>query len=320
MASQRYILISPCRDEAAYLQTTINSVVQQTVLPTRWIIVDDGSTDGSTEILAKAAQQYSFIQIIRREDRGKRLVGPGVIDAFYAGLAVADLSQYDYVCKLDVDLDIPAMYFGTLMQRMEVNPRIGTCSGKPYFYDKHNELVSECCGDETSVGMIKFYRVSCFQQINGFVREVMWDGIDCHRCRMLGWIACSWDDPMLRFIHLRPMGSSDKGILTGRIRHGSGQYFMGTGFFYMLASAIFRMTRPPLVWGGVAMMYGYLKSLWQRRVRYDDPEFRAFLRRYQWSCLWMGKARATQLLQQQYLAGSGSSQCSNADSTRGFIL
>ena len=78
-------------------------------------------------------------------------------------------------------------------------------------------------------GMTKFYRVSCFKAIGGFVREVMWDGIDCHRCRMHGWIACSWDEPDLRFVHLRPMGSSQQSIYTGRMRHGYGQYFMGTG-------------------------------------------------------------------------------------------
>ena len=85
--------------------------------------------------------------------------------------------------------------------------------------------------------MVKFYRTACFQQIGGFVRELMWDGIDCHRCRMFGWIAVSWDDPALNFIHLRPMGTSHKNWWTGRVRHGVGQYFMGTGVSYMLASA-----------------------------------------------------------------------------------
>ena len=89
--------------------------------------------------------------------------------------------------------------------------------------------MSERHGDDTSLGMTKFYRVACFKAIGGFVREVMWDGIDCHRCRMKGWIACSWDEPELRFVHLRPMGSSQQSIYAGRMRHGSGQYFMGTG-------------------------------------------------------------------------------------------
>ncbi len=148
-------------------------------------------------------------------------------------------------------------------------------------------------GDENSLGMTKFYRTSCFRQIGGFVREVMWDGIDGHRCRQLGWIAVSWDDPELRFVHLRPMGSSHKSWWTGRKRHGFGQYFMGTSPVWMLASAAYRMTRPPLVVGGLGMAVGYFESLLARNPRYGDEEFRRFLRGYQWACLLKGKRRAT---------------------------
>ena len=175
----------------------------------------------------------------------------------------------------------------------QANPRIGTCSGKPYFRGPHGELISEKCGDENSVGMVKFYRTACFRQIGGFVRELMWDGIDGHRCRMLGWIAASWDDPLLNFEHLRPMGTSDKSWWTGRVRHGTGQYFMGTGPAYMLASCVFRMFHPPILLGSVAMLWGYLRSAIRRRERYSDATFRRFLRRYQWACLFKGKRRAT---------------------------
>lgn len=295
-SSRRYILISPCRNEAAYLQVTIDSVAAQTILPTKWIVIDDNSTDETPKLLAEAASKYPFIEVIRRDRSGGRKVGPAVIDTFYAGYQTINLKDYHYICKFDMDLDIPPKYFELLMQRMEANPRIGTCSGKPYFRDKQGRLISEKCGNETSVGMTKFYRVECFEQIDGFVREVMWDGIDCHRCRMYGWIACSWDEPELRFIHLRPMGSSQKGMLTGRMRHGFGQYFMGTGLLYMICSAIYRMSRPPIIIGGLFMLIGYLKSMLLRQQRYDDPEFREFVRRYQWNCLLKGKERATQEL------------------------
>jgi hypothetical protein len=144
--------------------------------------------------------------------------------------------------------------------------------------------------------MIKFYRTDCFQQIGGFIRELMWDGIDGHRCRMKGWLALSWDDRQINFEHLRPMGSSDKNWWTGRTRHGVGQYFMGTGLVYMLVSSTFRATRPPLLFGGLAMLWGYLKSALQMRPRYSDAEFRRFLRTYQWDCLFRGKKSATSYL------------------------
>jgi poly-beta-1,6-N-acetyl-D-glucosamine synthase len=186
---------------------------------------------------------------------------------------------------------------------MEAEPRLGTCSGKAYFPGPTNvarswdgELLSEHCGDEMSVGMTKFYRRECFEQIGGFVREVMWDGIDCHRCRMLGWIACSWDEPDLRFIHLRPMGSSQHGIVTGRRRHGFGQYFMGTSWLYMTASALYRATKSPFLVGGAAMWWGYAESALAHKERFGDPAFRRFLRRYQLECLILGKTRATRRL------------------------
>jgi poly-beta-1,6-N-acetyl-D-glucosamine synthase len=141
--------------------------------------------------------------------------------------------------------------------------------------------------------MTKFYRVQCFREIGGFVRQVMWDGIDCHRCRMLGWVAESVDDAALRFVHLRPMGSSDKGIWTGRVRAGYGQYFMGTAPVYLVASTIFRLPKHPIVVGSLAMLWGYFSSALRGAERYDDRDFRRFLRSYQYACLRLGKRRAT---------------------------
>jgi biofilm PGA synthesis N-glycosyltransferase PgaC len=296
----RYCLISPCRDEAAYVRRTLDSVVAQSVPPALWVIVDDGSKDDTPAILAEYARRFDYIRIIRKVDRGTRSVGPGVIESFYAGLESADTSPFEFLCKLDLDLELPPRYFELLISRMNAEPRLGTCSGKPYYlHEKTGRLVSERCGDEMSVGMTKFYRRECFDQIGGFVREVMWDGIDCHSCRMKGWMAGSWDDPDLRFIHLRRMGSSEKGILKGRLRHGFGQYFMGTGIVYVTASALSRMTISPWIVGGLAIWWGYMVSLFRGKPRYPNLEFRKFLQRYQWSCLLMGKARATRRLERK---------------------
>jgi len=300
MERNNYILVSPCRNEAIVMNRTLDSVIAQSVKPFLWVIVDDGSTDESSEILNEYAKKHNFIKIIQRMNRGYRSVGPGVIEAFYTGYKAMQNKDFAFICKLDLDLELPLRYFEILIQRMDENPRIGTCSGKPYFVDqKSRKLVSEKCGDENSVGMTKFFRKACFEQIGGFVPQVMWDGIDGHRCRMLGWIACSWDEPDLRFIHLRPMGSSHKSIWEGRMRHGYGQYFMGTDLIYMTVSALYRMTRPPIIIGGLAMWWGFVKSLLSGKERLNDPAFRSFLRKYQWSCLIRGKVRATALLNEK---------------------
>jgi len=228
-------------------------------------------------------------------------VGPGVIETFYFGYDAIRPDDYEFICKLDLDLRLPSRYFEILMQKMTANPRIATCSGKAY-NEEHGRLVAENHGDDTSLGMTKFYRVSCFTAIGGFVREVMWDGIDNHQCRMKGWLACSWDEPELRFVHLRPMGSSQQSIYVGRMRHGFGQYFMGTSLPYMTASALFRMTRPPHVLGGAAMWWGFFKALLKRQPRYDDLDFRRFLRKYQWECLFRGKSAATRRLDEMQLS------------------
>lgn len=287
----RYVLISPCRNEAAFMRQTLDSVVGQSLGPAKWVIVDDGSTDETPAILAEYALRHDWISIVTRADRGHRAVGPGVVDAFYSGYETIDRGAYDFVCKLDLDLRLPPRYFEILIQRMNSDSRIATCSGKSYIHE-NGQLVDERHGDETSLGMTKFYRMDRFEEIGGFVREVMWDGIDCHLCRMRGWIACSWDDPDLRFVHLRPMGSSQQSVLTGRMRHGYGQYFMGTGFLYLAASALSRANQKPYVFGSLAMIWGWVKSAALRKPRYENLAFRRFLRRYQMRALFVGKRRA----------------------------
>jgi len=295
VSNRSYVLISPCRDEAEHMRRTLESVIAQSVAPALWVVVDDGSTDDTSAILESYRTRLPYLKVVRRANRGARSVGPGVIEAFYAGLETVALREFAYLCKLDLDLDLPPRYFELLIQRMEANPRLGTTSGKPYFVAAGSgRLVAEVCGDEMSVGMTKFYRVQCFREIGGFVRQVMWDGIDCHRCRLLGWVAESVDEEALRFIHLRPMGSSQKGIWSGRLRSGYGQYFMGTAPVYLVASAIFRLPRHPVLLGSVAMIWGYFASALRGVPRYDDPKFRRFLRSYQYACLLFGKRRATQ--------------------------
>lgn len=279
-AGRGCLVISPVRNEAAYLQRTVDSMIAQTVRPALWIIVDDGSADATPDIAARAAAGHDWIRLHRRADRGVRKVGGGVIEAFDDGVRLVGLDGFDYVCKLDGDLELPPRYFELLFEDFEADPRLGTASGKSWIR-VGGRLVWERSSDEMSQGQTKLYRVECFRQIGGFVREVMWDGIDCHRCRMLGWKARSFRDEDLRFIHLRPMGSSFKSIFHGRLRWGRGQYFMGTHPLYATAIAGYRALERPWIAGGLLILAGYFAAHLRGQARYDDLDFRRHLRHWQ---------------------------------------
>lgn len=287
---QNLLIVTPCRNEAEYAEVTLKSICNQSLKPDLWIIVDDGSTDETPSILKKYEEKYDFIKVIKKNDRGNRSVGPGVVETFYYGLNSVEYKDFNFICKLDLDLEIPENYFETCMQAFDNDPQLGTFSGKPYVVEGNN-VVMEPTGDEISVGMIKLYRTICFDDIGGFVREVMWDGIDCHLCRLKGWKAQSLDIESLKFIHLRPMGSSQKSIYTGKKRHGYGQYFMGTSLFYMLVSVIYRMKHKPYVLGSLCILYGYLESMLKRSDRFELPGFRKELRMFQYSSVFIGKKR-----------------------------
>jgi glycosyltransferase involved in cell wall biosynthesis len=297
--SNGYVLISPCRDEADYMRQTLDSVIAQSSRPAKWVIVDDGSTDATPQILAEYAKQHDWIKIVTRNDRGRRAVGPGVIDAFYAGLETINLDDFKYLCKLDLDLEIPPTYFERVIEKMETTPRQANYSGKPYLREKDGRLISERLGDENAVGQIKLYRISAFKEIGGFVRQVSWDGIDGHMCRMKGWIAQSEDRTELRFIHLRQMGSSQHSIWVGRLRWGFGKYFMGSALYYVAAVAFYRMFEKPYIIGGWGIFWGYLKAMVAGAPRFENEEFRKFLRRFELLALLRGKRRTLNRYNQQ---------------------
>lgn len=278
--AQRIVVVSPCRDEAATLERTIACLRAQTHPPVRWIVVDDGSTDATPEILARAAAEIPWLRVVRREDRGFRALGAGVIDAFYAGLATADV-DYDYVAKMDVDLEFSPRYLERILEVFARDPRLAGASGK-VFRREPGGLVEEFMIDDMVAGQFKLYRREPFERIGGFERALMWDGIDFHRARMAGYRTASLRDPELRLIHLRMMGSSDHGVLRGRMRWGRGQWFMGSAFPYVLASGLFRMRERPYGIGGLLIVLGYLQAALRREPRYRDRDFHRELRRWQY--------------------------------------
>lgn len=275
----RVVIITPARDEASYLRRVIRSVLNQSVRPTRWVLIDDGSSDGTLAIAHAAAATYDWIRVISRSDRGSRRLGSGVIDAFNEGLASLDC-ECDFIGKMDADLTFGPDYLAELLTRFEGDPRLGAASGKVFRLEKGRE-VEEFMIDEMVAGQWKLYRRECFSEIEGFVSAVMWDGIDIHRARQKGWTTKSFDAVALRIVHHRLMGSSDRGVYRGRVRWGRGQWFMGTHPLYAAASSLFRCLEKPRVLGGLLIGLGYFMAMVQREPRYADRSFRRELQNWQ---------------------------------------
>ena len=275
----KIVVISPVRNEERLLPATIESMVAQTLQPTEWVIVDDGSTDNTAEIVEKAAAEHSWIRLVRRGDRGFRKLGGGVIDTFNDGLATTEV-DWDYVGKLDADLTFGPDYLERITKEFDADDKLGSASGKVY-RPEGDGVVEEFMIDEMVAGQWKLYKRQCFEEIGGLVAEVMWDGIDFHKARQAGWKTRSINIPELAIIHHRLMGSSDKNVLRGRMRWGFGQWFMGTHPAYIIASAGLRMFEKPYIIGGILILAGYVRAAIQRQPRYGDLAFRSNLQQWQ---------------------------------------
>lgn len=285
----RIIIISPCRNEEEFLPDLIRSMEKQTLKPVEWIIVDDGSTDKTPKIVREAEKRNSWIRLIQKKDRGHRSVGPGVVETFYYGFEALKTKNWDYICKLDGDLILPPNYFKRLVHYFEKDKLLGSASGKLYLKIKSGPLILERNSDEMVWGCTNFYRRKCFEDIGGFVRETMWDGIAFHQARIAGWRTKSIWDPELKIIEQRIMGSSQKNIIIGRIRWGKGQYFMGTNPLFILAVGLYRLFERPFFIGGICIVLGYFISMIKRTEQYDFPGFKKSLHAWQFERLKLGK-------------------------------
>ena len=275
-----YIVITPARDEAAYLQRTIDSVVFQTCRPAEWIIVDDGSHDDTAAIAEAAADRVPWIRVLRLPDRGRRVVGGGVVEAFNAGLAVRQCSEAHFICKLDADLVLPPDYFERLMKYFAAEPRLGIACGR-IFDTIGGQLAMLRHEPEMVFGAAKFYRRECFENIAPLEPSIGWDGIDCYQAMRRGWRTATLPDPELSILHLRRMGTSHRSILHGCARRGHGLHYNRAHPLWVLASAAYRMLDRPYVIGGVSVLAGYASASLHGRPRIPDGEFGRFLRAWQ---------------------------------------
>ena len=273
-------VVSPVRDEAAYVRHTLEAMVRQTVRPQEWLFVDDGSTDDTAAIVGSYAEKHPWIRIVPRDDRGFRQLGSGVVAAFDYGRSKLLSNDYRYIAKLDGDMSFPPRYLEVMLGKLDEDPALAAVSGK-VFRPEDGKLVEEFIIDEMVAGQFKLYRRDMFEDIGGFTRTILWDGIDIHRCRMKGFKTLSFHHPDAHLVHHRLMGSSDRNVFKGRVRLGKGIWFMGYHPLYAIASGLFRTHERPYVIGGLIVIASYFYAALRREPRFDDREFINDLQRWQ---------------------------------------
>ena len=257
-----YVIISPVRNEEAHLPRTIASVVGQTLRPERWVIVDDGSSDGTPRILEQAAKEHDWIRVVQRPDRGFRKTGGGVIETFNQGLRWVEDLGWDYVVKLDCDLSFEVDYFARLLQAFEQEPRLGIGSG---VYWEERPLTG---WRETrmpayhAAGACKVVRRACFEEIGGFIAERGWDTVDEIRAMARDWRTTHFRE--LRMKHWKPEGSGI-GQWRTSLMLGEIYYLTGGGKLFFVLKVIRRLVGWPFLVGGLGMALGYTRMLWNGR-------------------------------------------------------
>ena len=278
------VLITPARNEVQFIELTINSVVAQTVRPIKWIIVSDGSSDGTDEIVLEFTRKYPWIELIRMPERSERHFA-GKVHAFNAGYArVAEL-DFDVIGNLDGDISFDEDYLANLLMKFAENPKLGV--GGTSYRERNAEDDYRFAYDyrfasvEHVPGGCQLFRRRCFEDIGGYkpIKGGLVDTVAAISARMKGWNTETFTDKA--FLHHRPTGTAQSSTLSARFKRGEKAYAMGNHPLWELFRTAYQMTQRPFVIGGSAMLGGYMYSLVRRAERPVSREFIAFHRREQ---------------------------------------
>jgi len=275
-----YVIISPVRNEEEFVGRTIESVVNQSIKPSEWIIVNDGSTDATQKIVEDYIEKYDWIKLINLKDRGFYYPGTGVVNVVKQGFNNISFSDWDFVVKLDCDITIESTYFESLLEEFEGNPRLGIASGAIYLVDDNGgKETREKSQPDHPWGASKIYRRQCFEQIDGWKPIPGWDLADVLSAQMNNWETQCFNE--YKIFHYRLTGVRRAGLTNGRFLLGRFQYRYGYGPLYTLLKSIFHLNERPMVIGGISIFIGYTYAFITREKRLFEKDMRIFLRKKQ---------------------------------------
>jgi biofilm PGA synthesis N-glycosyltransferase PgaC len=292
------VLITPARNEAQFIELTITSVVAQTVRPVKWIIVSDGSTDGTDDIVNQYAADHSWIELVRMPERRDRHFA-GKAHAFNAGYARVAALDYDVIGNLDADISFDQEYLANLLTKFAEHPGLGV-GGTAYREGTDTTYDYRFASVEDVPGACQLFRRKCFEEIGGYppLKGGNLDSIAVMTARMKGWQTITFTDKMC--LHHRKSGTAQSSALTARFKRGVKAYAVGNHPIWELFRSAYQMTRRPFVIGGLAALSGYVWSLILRPERPVSRELVAFHRKEQMQ-------RLRQLLTPRWISGGKTS-------------
>jgi biofilm PGA synthesis N-glycosyltransferase PgaC len=282
-----YVLVTPARNEAAFIEQTIKSVIAQTILPLRWVIVSDGSTDGTDEIVKQYAALHHWIELVRKPDRKERDFG-GKVRAFNAGYERLQGLEYDIIGNLDADGTFEEDYIEYLLNEFAQDPRLGV-AGTNYWestWEKALKHDYRFANSEDVSGLCQLFRRKCFEAIGGYTPSKH-GGVDLVaslKARMHGWGTRTFTGKYA--IHHRQQGTADSHKFTVEFYNGRKDFMFGGHPLWEVCRAAYRLTRKPYVIGGCMVLAGFLTAMISGMEKTVTPEIVEFRRKEQ-----MGRLR-----------------------------
>lgn len=266
-----YAIVTPARDEAENLRRLAACLIAQTATPAAWIVVDDGSRDGSPDLVRSLGSKHPWIRLT--SSGGTSIArGAPIVRAFHKGLEELDPLP-DVIVKLDADISMAPDHFALLLRHFAHDDRLGIAGGACYEEQPNGEWRQRHGTGPAVWGACRAYRRDCLREILPLEEHMGWDTLDLMKARLKGWdVEVLYDLP---FRHHRPEGERDGGRLKTYAIQGEGAYFMGYRVSYLAVRTLYRALRSPAALG---LMVGYTRARIARRPQCSDPELRAYVR------------------------------------------
>ena len=286
-----YVVVTPARNEAQFIELTIQSMLAQTVRPLKWVIVSDGSTDGTDDIVKRYAVEHEWIELVQMQERKERHFA-GKVYAFEAGKVSVEGLPYEVIVSLDADIAFDSDYFSFLLEKLVADQMLGVV-GTPYVETNGDTFDYRFVSIEHVSGACQVFRRACYEAIGGYT-PVKVGTIDCIAviaARMKGWKTRTFTDKTC--LHHRKVGTAQRSPLRARFVDGVMDYTMGNHPLWQLFRIAYQTTQKPYVLRSLAMGAGYIWAAIRHVDRSMSRELIKFHRREQMKRLWNAMTRKT---------------------------